>query len=886
MRRLLPKQKNIRYSDLITIASLITEQSANIFVFDPEGKVDWDVAEKNATNGETKERILFNLGGALVRYKNFELSELDYIVDFSQKCTIESFTKRHYHSVKAPSGVFRYIYEKGNHSRQFLEFYPVPTFRSKVIKKGIAGILSIGLGGLLGPSFTILSRKAPHYLKILEAVSFDSYSIFLGTPGHWRKPVIQLSKEGEVTHYAKIPITPQTNFLVKQERRNLNRIKALELEQISIPEITQEMSNDGIVMKALHNGSKTQLKTLTSVHINGIKELLEKSIKYEKLSQTSFYTEILDQLHFLRNNPSLATRETLDKLENLHQEIATHSYYSTSIAHGDFAPWNMNISDQRLNLYDWEMAVFGAPLFYDLFHFVYQSEILVKRNNIETLARQINHLKQHKVLGELVNRYNVDLELNHKLYLLHAVSKNLALTARQSEWTPDQSLIMNAWTTMLSGQQMTINEASVRESFLADFQKFMENKRYAMLKFFGYDFKSIGIGSDLDMAVDRAELNAIEAFVKNHPLVRRADMTKKSFMHVAQLHLVDQSFVSIDLIFDFIRKGKRYMDVTPVLDNAELNAGVKFADIWSNIKYIQLFYTLNKSAIPNRYQRVLFSKFYDLEQHKSYLNFLEKTWGLRYEKITESFVYTPQKHKILKSGLGSFGNLRRKLNYLRDVWVDIRKNKGFMVTFSGVDGAGKTTVIGAFKAQFEKQYRKETVVLRHRPGILPILSTLRHGSAEKAEAAASVRMPRTGTNKNPLSSAVRFGYYFLDYIIGQPIVYFKYILRGKIVIYDRYYFDFINDSKRSNIQLNRKVLKRLFAFIYKPDFNFYLYNDPQVILARKQELSAKEIDLLNTRYISLFDELKNRSRGQYHQIKNDSVEETITEIFNTIHKVA
>ena len=177
-------------------------------------------------------------------------------------------------------------------------------------------------------------------------------------------------------------------------------------------------------------------------------------------------------------------------------------------------------------------------------------------------------------------------------------------------------------------------------------------------------------------------------------------------------------------------------------------------------------------------------------------------------------------------------------------------------------------------------------MLRHRPGLLPILSAIRHGGKMKAEEKASVTLPRQGTNKSKISSAIRFSYYYLDYLLGQVVVYFRYILRGKVVIYDRYYYDFINDAKRSNIVLKSGVMKWLFAFIYKPDYNFYLYNDPDVILSRKEEMTEEEIIQLNSKYADLFTELSSRQNGTYLQIKNDSKEQTLATILQTIVKVA
>ena len=62
---------------------------------------------------------------------------------------------------------------------------------------------------------------------------------------------------------------------------------------------------------------------------------------------------------------------------------------------------------------------------------------------------------------------------------------------------------------------------------------------------------------------------------------------------------------------------------------------------------------------------------------------------------------------------------------------------------------------------------------------------MRYGKA-KAESNTRERLPRQGTNSSGLSSFFRFMYYYIDYILGQFYIYFKYTLRGYTVLYDRY----------------------------------------------------------------------------------------------------
>lgn len=197
-----------------------------------------------------------------------------------------------------------------------------------------------------------------------------------------------------------------------------------------------------------------------------------------------------------------------------------------------------------------------------------------------------------------------------------------------------------------------------------------------------------------------------------------------------------------------------------------------------------------------------------------------------------------------------------------------------IITFSGVDGAGKTTILREFTGILETKYNKKVKELRHRPSLLPILSAIKHGS-KQAELNTLDVLPRSGTNKSRTSSYIRFFYYLMDYVVGQWIIYFKYTRRGFIVIYDRYYFDFINDPQRTNINLNSNFIKFFYCLVFKPKLNIFLYAPPEIILGRKQEMDEKSIISLTDKYLKLFSNLSDNSENKYCCIENIRKEKTM-----------
>ncbi len=881
--------KKINYTDLKIISDLFLSDS-ELFIFDPNGKVIYDSELSQASTVSTK-KILFNFGSKLIQYKQFQLNEFDCIIDFSKKIENENFNKTALELIQSRTGTIKYIFKKTLSKFHFLEFFQNTTTRSKFLKFAIKCIIRLNQTYLIGKRFNVLSKNELYFKQAITE-DFQGYSIFLGTPGFWRKPVIQLIQNNRVTHYIKFSTTPQTNYLIKKENENLKIIKTFNLKNMITPN-TRDSQKFNLLVQDAFNVKKIQRVTYLNDKIFGaLKELSVNTMSHRKLEYTSFFTAIINQMSFLKDTSNQIDEKIYFYLKNLKESIQNNQYIFTSTAHGDFTPWNLFKNKSNLYVYDWEMMLTEAPLLYDAFHFIYQSEILVNRRGLIEIENEISSLCKRPGVADYITRYKIDIDVHHNLYLLHIISKNLMLMSQQITISEDQHLLLKTWKCALMNLQIHSEKTDIRQTFLCQFETFLMPKSYVALKFFLPSFSNLPIESDLDLAIQENELIKVENYISNHLNVNHYVKITKSFMSTIKIHFNDDSFLSIDLIHDFIRKGRRYLDLNTVLANTVIENNVKHPNLLDNIKYAQHFYTLNNSSIPKRYQEIFYKALLYENKKYIYLNNFNRNYNSKSANIKQTFNFSSHKKKMIKQyikqkySLSILSLMQQTVKYLKDIIVDLKQNKGFIVTFSGVDGAGKTTIINIVKAQFEQKYRKEVVLLRHRPGIFPILSSIKHGGSKNAELAATNRLPRQGKNKSRVSSLIRFSYYFLDYLIGQMYIYFKYVLRSKVVIYDRYYYDFINDPKRSNIRLKREFIKSLFKFIYKPSFNFYLYNDPEVILKRKKELSSTDIVALNKKYNSLFTEYDSNQKGAYIQIKNDTKSITITEIFHTINNVA
>ena len=419
-----------------------------------------------------------------------------------------------------------------------------------------------------------------------------------------------------------------------------------------------------------------------------------------------------------------------------------------------------------------------------------------------------------------------------------------------------------------------------RKLFINYFFREITNLRYAYLKFAYKTVDEIPETSDIDLLIDKHELNGFLDIIRKGNEIEMIDLHRKTFVTFVNVYFNDGSYLELDLINRFERKGIIYLDSETVLNHAVKEGILKLAAENHNFEYIMLFNIINNSNIPKRY-RDFYTSFNCTELSKIF-SYLCNKYDLSINLLDELYdkkLRGPKKiiRQVLAQPINKgIPKLLHKIRYLGDMICDATNRKGITVTFSGVDGAGKSTVLENVKDTLQKKYRQKIVVLRHRPSLLPILSSIKHGK-KNAEKIAIQNLPRQGNNKSTISSVIRFMYYYFDYIVGQYYIYFRYTLRGYTVLYDRYYFDFIIDSKRSNISLPKPILKWCYYFVFKPNVNVFLYAPPDIIFSRKQEMSKNDIQLLTGEYHQLFNELgKSHKKQQYISINNTNLDETLS----------
>ena len=182
-----------------------------------------------------------------------------------------------------------------------------------------------------------------------------------------------------------------------------------------------------------------------------------------------------------------------------------------------------------------------------------------------------------------------------------------------------------------------------------------------------------------------------------------------------------------------------------------------------------------------------------------------------------------------------------------------------VVSFSGVDGAGKSTQIAALRQWLEAQgLRVNTITFWDN---IAALAGIREGAGHKIfkgeKGVGSPEAPVNRRDKNVQSwpmTCLRFCLYALDAVSTRINVRKALRSGADFIIFDRYIYDqFANLKLRSRFV--RAYVKALMKIVPRPDISYVLDADPQAARARKPEYPLDFIYINRQAYLDLTDML-------------------------------
>jgi thymidylate kinase len=173
--------------------------------------------------------------------------------------------------------------------------------------------------------------------------------------------------------------------------------------------------------------------------------------------------------------------------------------------------------------------------------------------------------------------------------------------------------------------------------------------------------------------------------------------------------------------------------------------------------------------------------------------------------------------------------------------VKFFRPRGLFVVFLGPDGSGKSTVSEGVRRSLAPRFASTRIYHGHF-AILPRLGDLARMAGFKPTASQTlgeddVTLPVERGKFTTWRSLVYLIYYTLDYLLGHLVIFLS-RGRGGLIIFDRYYYDYLIQPQMS---LPSSLIFSVGRLIPKPDRVIYLKNNPAIIFSRKQELTLDEL---------------------------------------------
>jgi thiamine kinase-like enzyme len=332
-----------------------------------------------------------------------------------------------YHYFLNRDGSVRWIFPKNLKKPLFLNFYNQSNLRGKLYAFFIKIIFYFNLFFKLGlREYSSQVEKNSILHSILQRGKNFNFSIFMGTVGENRKVIIEVNNNNNTLSFIKIGITSSARKLVENEYLALKKLLKKENFNFKIPRILN-YSDGTLEISNINSDESFQSSELDENHLSTMKSLMSVGVFYKKYEDLITHKQINDGINKLENrlkgsnlNNKIKLDVLLNQLKKIHSLIDKNNNMCCSSCHGDFTPWNIYKKNNQLFVIDWEMYKEDVPVFFDIFHYAFQSEILLNKSDY-------GNIKQYYLfyllfnITEYLNLYVVQERPHQQIYWMVGV---------------------------------------------------------------------------------------------------------------------------------------------------------------------------------------------------------------------------------------------------------------------------------------------------------------------------------------------------------------------------------------------------------------------------------------------------------------------------------
>lgn len=377
-----------------------------------------------------------------------------------------------FYYINNPDKSIRWIFPEGNDRPVFLDLYNNDGWKAKCYRMLMTWSYRLGLYSFFTSGSFFIESQEPHFKQFFDDTSIEEYAIFTGTAGKNRKAIVALHQNKKCTQFIKIPLTSNAQALVQNEKQQLQELEKIQLTKMVIPKGTG--NREYLRLENVKPNAPIAAQQFNNRHLEALGECYENTFAQSTPQRISPWRQITDGITFLQSNlviqneiPPEKIKAIRHHLNTLFEQVSSITLFPVGLAHGDFTPWNMYETKDKIHVYDWEMSSPDMPLLFDAFHYIFQSNILIHQQSFDHIKKELQLLQKNPILQNIVEKHSIDWSQHYAFYLLYIVSYYLPLYIRQKELHTQAHWLIDCWREalldLIQSEELTTNRLTQME---------------------------------------------------------------------------------------------------------------------------------------------------------------------------------------------------------------------------------------------------------------------------------------------------------------------------------------------------------------------------------------------------------------------------------------